>query len=352
MSNVRLSVLDQSPVKSGGTAALALQESIELAQLTESLGYYRYWVAEHHGSRSFAGSSPEIMITRLAAATTSMRIGAGGVMLPHYSPFKVAENFRVLETLFPGRIDLGIGRAPGSDMVTAQALAYGSPIGIEYFPNKVADLMAFVAGEQPVTQGLERVVATPAPNTVPELWLLGSSEQSAIYAAHFGLPYSFAHFIAPDHSKRCMETYFEHFEPSARHPEPTGNLGVFVLCAESEERAEDLAACRDLWRLRFEKGEPGPCPSIEEARAHIYTEEELARLDSRRRHLIAGTAGTVKAKLEALADEHNVSELVVVTICHSFEDRANSYRLLADAFALKGEKGESNAEKKGKGKAA
>lgn len=335
MSKLRLSVLDQSPVKSGGTSADALNESIRLAQITESLGYHRYWVAEHHGSRSFAGSSPELLIARLAAATSSMRIGAGGVMLPHYSPFKVAENFRVLETLFPGRIDLGIGRAPGSDMVTAQALAYGSPIGIEYFPNKVADLMAFVAGEPPVTRGLEQVVATPAPDTVPEMWLLGSSEQSAIYAAHFGLPYSFAHFIAPDHSRRCMQTYLDRFEPSSRYREPTGNLGVFVRCAESDEKAADLAVCRDLWRLRFEKGEPGPCPSIEEAKSHVYTEDELARIEARRKHLIAGTAGTVKEKLVSLADEHNVSELVVVTICHDFEDRANSYRRLADVFALK-----------------
>lgn len=331
---LRLGVLDQSPIKSGGTASEALAESVRLAQLTEALGFERYWVAEHHGSRSFAGSSPEILITRIASATETIRVGAGGVMLPHYSPYKVAENFRVLETLFPGRIDLGIGRAPGSDMITAQALMYGSQIGIEYFPNKVADLMAFVAGDPPTTKGLEQVIATPSSTTVPEMWLLGSSEQSAIYAAHFGLPYSFAHFIAPDQSERCMRTYFENYQPSERYPEPRGNLGAFVLCAETEQHASDLAACRDLWRLRFEQGDPGPCPSIEEAKSHVYTGEELARLESRRKHLIAGTGVAVKAKLDDLAQKHGVDELVIVTICHNFEDRGNSYRLLSEAYNL------------------
>jgi luciferase family oxidoreductase group 1 len=331
---VKLGVLDQSPIRSGGTAADALEESVKLAQLTESLGFDRYWVAEHHGSKSFAGSSPEILITRIASSTSRIRVGAGGVMLPHYSPYKVAENFRVLETMFPGRIDLGIGRAPGSDMVTAQALAYGSPIGIDYFPNKVADLMRLVVGDPPITKGLESVVATPSPDTAPELWLLGSSDQSAMFAAHFGLPYSFAHFIAPDQAERCIQIYVENYKPSAHYPEPRVNLGVFVLCAESDEKAQDLAACRDLWRLRFEKGDPGPCPSIEEARAHVYTEEELTHLSERRKHLVAGKPHKVKEQLEVLFRNHNAEDLVIVTICHDFEDRANSYRLLADAFEL------------------
>lgn len=333
---LRLGVLDQSPIKSGGTAAEALAESEQLAVLTERLGYERYWVAEHHGSRSFAGCSPEILITRLAAATSRIRVGSGGVMLPHYSPFKVAENFSLLETMYPGRIDLGIGRAPGSDMVTAQALAYGSPIGIDYFPNKVIDLRAFLAGRPPHTQGLEQVAVTPRVDTQPEVWMLGSSEQSAYYAAHFGLPYSFAHFIAPDQSQRCVETYLEHFKPSETLAEPRVNLGVFVLAAATEERAGDLALCRDLWRLRFEQGDPGPCPSIEEARAHRYTAEEQDRLAARRRHLIAGTGEIVRERLSELAQAHHTDEAVVITICHDWHDRSASYRILADAFELAG----------------
>lgn len=329
---LRLGVLDQSPIRSGGTAKEALEDSVRLARLTESLGYERYWVAEHHGSNSFAGSSPELLISRIAAETSRMRVGSGGVMLPHYSPYKVAENFRLLETMYPGRIDLGIGRAPGSDMATAQALAYGSPVGIEYFANKVIDLQALIKGEAPTTKGLESVVATPRAETVPEMWLLGSSEQSAMYAAHFGLPYSFAHFIAPDQSQACVARYQELCQ-QAQIP-ARANLGVFVICAETQAKAQQLALCRDLWRLRFEKGDPGPCPSIAEAEAFEFTEAERARLDQRNKHTIAGTPDEVRARLENLAADHGVDELVVVTICHDFADRARSYELLAEVMQL------------------
>ena len=332
---LRLGVLDQSPIRAGGTEADALKESIRLAQYCEEFGFNRYWVAEHHSSKSFAGSSPEILITRIAAATHTIRVGSGGVMLPHYSPFKVAENFRMLETMFPDRIDLGVGRAPGSDVLTAQALAYGSKIGIEYFGNKVGDLNALIRNKAPVTAGLESVVATPRAETIPELWLLGSSEQSAVYAAHFGLPYSFAHFISPDQSQHCIDQYYRDFQPNENLSAAQANLGVFVACAETEHKAQELAACRDLWRLRFEQGDPGPYPSIEEALSYRYTDAERARLDERRKHLVTGTPETVKSRLLELAEAHRVNELVVVTICHDFEDRVNSYRLLSEAFDLK-----------------
>lgn len=329
---IRLGVLDQSPIKSGGTPREALEDSVRLAKATEALGFERYWVAEHHGSNSFAGSSPELLISRIAAETSRMRVGSGGVMLPHYSPYKVAENFRLLETMYPGRIDLGIGRAPGSDLVTAQALAYGSPIGIEYFANKVVDLKALIRGNAPTTKGLENVVATPRAETIPEMWLLGSSEQSAMYAAHFGLPYSFAHFIAPEHSAACIARYQELCKQA--EIESAANMGVFVICAETTEKAEKLALCRDLWRLRFEKGDPGPCPSIEEAEAYEFTEAERARLSQRNKHTIAGTPDAVRAHLESLAESHQVNEFVVVTICHDYQDRLRSYELLSEAFQL------------------
>lgn len=289
-------------------------------------------MAEHHGSTSFAGSSPEILISRLAAETTHIRVGSGGVMLPHYSPYKVAENFRLLETLYPNRIDLGLGRAPGSDMVTAQALSYGSPIGIEYFANKVADLKAFLSDEPAVTKGLEKVIATPRSEQLPELWMLGSSEQSAMFAAHFSMPYSFAHFIAPDQSLSCVASY-QRLCKEGGVPE-RANLGIFVICADSDEQAQQLARCRDLWRIRFEKGEPGPCPSIEEAADYPFTEAEQARLAERNKHTIAGTPDKVKAHIEALSESHGVEEFVVVTICHNHQHRERSYELLADAFEL------------------
>jgi luciferase family oxidoreductase group 1 len=334
MSELLLSVLDQSPIRSGGTAAEALEESVELARQTEKLGYHRFWVAEHHASNSFAGCSPEILLTRIATETSRIRVGSGGVMLPHYSPYKVAENFQLLQTMFPGRIDLGIGRAPGSDMLTSQALGYGSPIGIEYFPNKVADLAAFIENRAPQTKGLERVKVMPRPLHSPQLWMLGSSQQSALSAAHFGLPYSFAHFINPSISQEMIKLYMRDYKPSEMYPTPRANLGIFVLCAESEEDVENLAICRDLWRLRFETGDPGPCPSIEEAKSYPFTKAQQERLAAQRSHMIYGTPANVKQQLKALAEDNHVNELVIITICHDFNARVRSYELIAEEFGI------------------
>lgn len=331
-----LSVLDQSPIRSGGTAGEALDDSVRLAQACEALGYHRYWVAEHHGSKSFAGSSPEILIGRIASATERIRVGSGGVMLMHYSPLKVAENFRLLATLYPGRIDLGVGRAPGSDGVTAAALAYGSQIGIEYFPAKVLDLRAFLTGKTAYTEALRSVAATPAPPEHPEFWLLGSSDASASLAAELGIPFSFAHFIAPQDAESALALYHDRFKPSEACPHPHTSMGVFVLAADTPERAADLAACRDLWRLRFEQGEFGPYPSIEEARAFAYTDAQRKLIAHRRQHQILGTGAEVKVQLMDLARRCAVNELVVVSITHDFADRLRCYELLAREFALSG----------------
>lgn len=334
MARVRLSVLDQSPIRSGGTAAQALTESIELARHVEQLGYSRFWVAEHHGSTSFAGCSPEVLIARIAAETKSIRVGSGGVMLMHYSPYKVAENFLLLQTLYPGRVDLGVGRAPGSDGLTAQALAYGSPIGVEYFLNKLQDLRTFVGGERPATASFSRVKATPRVNELPEFWLLGSSEQSALYAAELGMRYSVAHFLNPRESHELAGLYRRNFKPSRECPEPCVNVGVFVLCAPSENEAEDLALTRDVWRLGLERGEPGPLPSVEEAKAYVFSDEEVALIKQRRKHAICGTPEAVHEKLQALAQLHQADELVVISNCHDFAVRKRSYSLLAQAFDL------------------
>lgn len=334
---MRLSVLDQSPVRSGGTYAQALRESVELAQITERLGYHRYWVAEHHGSESFAGSAPELLIGQIAASTERIRVGSGGIMLMHYSPLKVAEQFRFLETLYPGRIDLGIGRAPGSDGITAAALAYGNQVGIEYFPAKLADLRAFVRGEPPYTDALAKVSATPAPETVPVMWMLGSTEDGARLAAQFGLPFSFAHFISPAIAEPVVRIYRDNFQPAEPGDEPEVSLGVFVLCCETDAEAEQLALCRDVWRLRVERGEFGPFPSVAEAAAYPMTDAERLRIEDRREHQILGQPESVRAQLDELASRCGVSELVVVSITHEFEQRVRCYELLSRVFNLPGE---------------
>lgn len=334
MDELSLSVLDQSPIRSGGTAAQALSETVALAGYTEALGYHRYWIAEHHGSDSFAGCAPEVLLARLGAHTRQMRIGSGGVMLTHYSPYKVAENFLLLQTLYPERVDLGLGRAPGSDGLTAQALAYGSPIGVEYFRSKLADLMAFVRGQPAATPAFRQVKATPQVSVAPELWLLGSSEQSAIWAGEMGLRYSVAHFLNPRHSHDLAQIYREHFVPSELLAEPQINVGVFVLCAPTREEAEDLALTRDVWRLGLERGEPGPMPSVAEARAYPLTDSERELIQQRRRHAICGTPAEVGELLRALAARHGSRELVVISNCHDFSVRRRSYALLAQEFGL------------------
>src|SRR5579863_3542535 len=254
-----LSVLDQSPVRQGGSAADALNETVALAQAAERLGYHRYWLAEHHATEGLAGSAPEIMVARVAAATSTIRVGSGGVMLSHYSPLKVAETFRVLETLYPGRIDLGVGRAPGSDQLTARALQAGpGALSVEYFPSQVRDLMGYLGDGLPAEHPFASIRVTPEPATHPELWLLGSSDQSAMVAAYFGAAFSFAHFITGEGGPSVMEMYRHEFKPSPHLAAPLANIGVFALCAETEADAERLAKSRDLWRLRLDQGHLGP----------------------------------------------------------------------------------------------
>jgi luciferase family oxidoreductase group 1 len=334
MSRFKLSVVDQSPVREGGTAADAIRETIELAKATERWGYSRYWVAEHHGAESFAGASPELLITRIAAETSKIRVGSGGVMLSHYSPLKVAENFRILETMTPGRIDLGIGRAPGGDQLTSAALAYGSQVGMEYFGTRVADTLAFLTDSPPATEALAKVRVTPRPETVPQVWLLGSSDQSAALAARFGLAFSFAHFINPQDGRDIVEQYRLYFRPSRFYGVPRASVGVFVICADTEEQAQRVAASRDLWRLRFEQGRLAPYPSPEEALAYPYTEAERELVASRAAHSIVGAPEQVKAQLTEFADSYGVDELVILTICHDFSDRLRSYELLSEVFDL------------------
>lgn len=255
-------------------------------------------------------------------------------MLSHYSPYKVAEMFRLLEVMFPGRIDLGIGRAPGSDQLTAHALAYGSPIGVEYFPTKVADLAAFLTDDPPATDAFARIKTTPVPQGVPQMWVLGSSDQSAQLAAHFGMPFSFAQFINPVGGEQAVALYREEFKAKKWADEPDCSIGVFVICAETEAEADRLAKSRDLWRLRLEQGDLAPFPSVEEAEAYPYSDYERSVVERNRERSVIGAPDVVKAKLEQLAGQFDVDEIVVLTICYEFEARLRSYELLAEAFAL------------------
>jgi len=336
MSETILSVLDQSPIRAGGTPAQAIAETLALARVAERLGYHRYWVAEHHSSAGLAGTAPEILVARLAAETQALRVGSGGVMLSHYSPLKVAETFRLLETLYPGRIDLGIGRAPGADYRTTQALQHGpGALGLEHFPAQIADLIGFLGDALPPGHPFAGVRAQPQGPGLPELWLLGSSSGSAAYAAHFGCAFSFAHFISDMGGPAVTAAYRALFRPSPWLATPRGSIGVFVLCADSEAAAQRLARSRDLWRLRLDRGELGPFPSVGEAEGYAYTAEDRARIAVNRRRQVVGAPEQVRAELLALGEAYGVDEFVVVTICHDFPSRVRSYELLAEVFGLR-----------------
>jgi luciferase family oxidoreductase group 1 len=330
-----LSVLDQSPIRAGGTPAQAIAETIELARACERWGFHRYWVAEHHSSEGLAGAAPEILAARLAAATATMRIGTGGVMLSHYSALKVAEQFRMLETLYPGRIDIGIGRAPGSDYVTARALAHGpGALGIEEYPRQIQDLLAYLRDEVPDGHPFAGISAQPRGATMPEPWLLGSSDQSALYAAYFGCAFSFAHFITERMGPEIMAAYRGEFRPSVWNAKPAGSIGIAAVCAESEIEADRLAKSRDLSRLRMEQGILGPVPTVEEAEAYAYSHEEKLRIAFNRQRQVIGTPAQCKAKLLAYGEKYGVDEFVIVTITHDPAARFKSYELLAREFGL------------------
>ena len=331
---MKLSVLDQSPIRSGSTANAALEETFALAKLCDELGYSRYWLAEHHASDALAGCSPEVLLGRLGVETRRIRIGSGGVMLPHYSPYKVAENFKLLQTLYPYRVDLGVGRAPGTDPFTAAALRYGSTVGPQHFPQMVADLQALLNDSEPKTRGMEGARAFPLVEQPPELWMLGSSEDSAGFAAEAGLPYSFAYFINPSIRTDIFELYRGQFKPGPNLAEPHTGLCVFTICAETEEEAWRLSKSRDLWFVRLLQGAPGPVPTVEEATEYPYADSELQVLEANRGKRAVGTPNQVKAKLLSLAEQFGADELMILTITHDPEARARSYALLAAEFGL------------------
>ncbi|MVT08913.1 LLM class flavin-dependent oxidoreductase [Chitinophaga tropicalis] len=331
---IRLSVLDQSPIRRGSNAVEALEESVKLAQLADKLGFTRYWLSEHHNTRSLAGASPEILIARLGAATKHIRLGSGGVMLPNHSTLKVAENFRLLEALYPGRIDLGIGRAPGGDRLTAHILNPSNNFEPREFVQQINDLEAYLSDSSEPGTVHEKVKAIPHIDTYPGLWMLTSSGESGLLAARQGWALSFAHFIYPVGGPQAVKAYKEKFRPSRFLPQPEASVGIFVFCADTQEKADELQAMMDYRLLSFEKGNFDVYPTYEEVRDYEYTDMEWQRVMQNRGRMVAGTPDRVKERLQKLADDYGVDEIVIATMADKAEDRFRSYELLAEAFDL------------------
>ena len=330
-----LSVLDQSPLRQGGTAEEAIHESLQLAGVCDRLGYHRYWVAEHHSSGGLAGASPEILIGAIAGRTQRLRVGSGGVMLSHYSPLKVAEQFRMLEALHPGRIDLGIGRAPGSDRRTALALSRGvTPNAVDDFPDLLEELEGYLTDSLPADHPFSAVKASPEIGRTPELWLLGSTTVGAELAAKLGWAFSFAHFISPDGGENVIREYRRTYQPSALFPEPRASIGVSVTCADTHAEAERLCWSRWASRIMANHGQRRGVPPPDEAINYPFLASDLAYLNYMRERSIYGTPAECKARLLALGEEYGVDEFVVVTITYDFAARVRSYELLADAFGI------------------
>jgi luciferase family oxidoreductase group 1 len=324
-----LSILELVPVGQGTTPAAALANSVELALLGERLGYLRLWVAEHHNMPGIASSSPPVLIAHLAASTETIRVGAGGVMLPNHAPLIVAEQFGMLEALHPGRIDLGIGRAPGTDPITAAALRRtAAPFAVDEFPEQLRDLFRFFDGTHP------HITAVPGRGYQPAVWLLGSSDYSAQAAGALGLPFSFAHHFAPHNTVAALDAYRAAFRPSPELDRPYAMIGVPVICAETTERARWLSGPSALSFVRLRQGRPTQLPTPEAAAEYVFTPAEREVVRTWTTPLIVGDPDEVREQLEALAARTGVDELMITTMVHGYADRLRSYELLAEAWEL------------------
>jgi luciferase family oxidoreductase group 1 len=330
--SLRLSVLDQSPISEGMTGSEALRNTIDLARLADALGYHRYWVAEHHGGPMLAGPSPEVLVGPIASATERIRVGSGGVMLPHYSPFKVAESFSVLAGLYPGRIDLGLGRAAGTDPMTTHALQRDRSKAMpDDFPQQLAELLAYYDGTIPISNPLARLMKVlPGRPHVPEPWLLGSSPQSAVWAGELGLPYAFADFINPQGAE-IASLYRREFADGVRLDAPRTVVAVWALAADTEEEAALLATSSRMAFTMLRRGRLIAVPPPETAERFLATEGDGV---SKRRRTIVGTAAQVRAGIEEAASDYGADEVIAVTITYDHDARRRSYELLAEAFDL------------------
>ncbi len=330
-----LSVLDQSPIPKGSTGPGSLRETVALAAAAERLGYRRYWLAEHHNTASLAGTVPEVLSAYVASQTSAIRVGAGGILLSHYSPLKVAETFRTLEALFPGRIDLALGRTPGADAVAIEALQHGpGALGDEHYPDQLADVIGFLHDTLGSEHRFASVRTMPDGSGAPEVWVLGSSSYGSALAARMGLRFSFAHFVSPRFGPQVLAAYRRQFCPSPLCPTPVASVGVSLVCAETDAEATRLAISDDLWHLRPEGGERGPLLPVEQAEAYPLTDLERELIAEQGLRRIVGAPDRVRALLLNLAEAYGVEELVVRTVVHDPKARLRSYELLAEAFGL------------------
>jgi len=330
---IPLSVLDLSPVAAGSTGAQALRNSLDLARLADRLGFVRYWVAEHHNMPMIASSAPEIMIGQIAAATQRLRVGSGGVMLPNHAPLMVAERFKMLEALYPDRIDLGLGRAPGTDPATSYALRRRQGISEEDdFLDRFNELMLLETRGFPPGHPFASVKAMPADVRLPPIYLLGSSDYSAQLAGHIGAAFAFAHHFATFDAAEAMRLYRDNFKPSPSHDKPYAILATHVVCADTDEEAERLASTVDLNFVRRAKGEYLPLASPEEATAYDYAPVDRARIAQNRARMSVGAPATVKARLAPLIAATQAQELMVTTMIYDHAARKHSYELLAEIF--------------------
>jgi luciferase family oxidoreductase group 1 len=332
--NIKLSILDQSIVRKGGNAGQAVAETITTAKLAERLGFSRFWVSEHHNSTMIAGSAPEVLMVKLADVTNQIRIGSGGIMLPNHSALKVAENFRMLETLFPGRIDLGIGRAPGGDRITASLLNPSNDFSEESYLTQLSHLQAYFGDKASTQYG--SILAVPQSNSTPMQWVLCSSGGSALIASAYGHGLAIAKFIVGGVSPEVVKAYRSKFKPSEHFPEPKEILAIAVLCAETEEKARQMRKLSDFFLLQFEKGVIEPIRSYESIKDYQFTPMEMERIRYNSGRIISGTQQQVKEQLTQLAKEFDVDEIMVTTMTYSHEDRIRSFELLAEAFELEG----------------
>ena len=334
---VKLSVLDQSPVPVGSTPADALQNTIALARLADRLGYERYWIAEHHAMDTLACPAPEILIARVAAETSAIRVGSGAILLPHYSPLKVVECFRMLHALYPNRIDLGIGRAPGGGPLESFALRRDrkSSAEVDDFPEQFAELLGFLRHTLAKGHPFSQIKVSPEMPGAPDVWLVGSSQWSAMAAAQLGLPYAFAHFIGPDVTRSAIEYYHSHFVPSAENPAPRTLVALGAVCAETQAEAERLFASTRLHIRRIREAKRLPIPTPEQALAELSEGPDPLLYDRGEwPRYIAGTPNQIRPALEQIAAALSVDELMILTVIHDHQARQRSYELLAQAFDL------------------
>ncbi|MBM3344756.1 MAG: LLM class flavin-dependent oxidoreductase [Betaproteobacteria bacterium] len=335
---MKLSVLDQSTAAKGKTQDLAIRETIAAAKHCDALGYHRYWVSEHHNSGNIVGTAPEVLMAAIGATTTRIRIGSAGVMLPHYAAFKVAEQFRVLEAIAPGRVDLGVGRAPGSDRLTSMALNPHPEDVHDQFPRQIQELQCWLSGA-PLPEGhpFQRVVAHPTGPTFPTMWILGSSDYGAQLAAYLGMPYAFAYFFSYAFDvDRALALYRDNYRPSELHPKPQCTICVFALAADTEAEALYQFKPRERALIEREFSIRQSLASPEEASARKLTPDEQAFSQKLLRHAIVGSVEQVKARLDELAKRLQLDELVIVTWTYDLAPRLRSYELLAQAYGLKG----------------